>query len=316
MFDIITLGSATIDSFVNTENKLFTHHKNKNTIPFGSKININSLHTCSGGGGTNTAVAFSRLGLKTAFLGVIGNDHNGEGIITELKKEHVQTHLIQRTDQPTGQSIILESNNHDRIILAHKGCNNNLTITQKTLKSLQTKAIYSSALLEESFTSFLNIINYATQHNIPITFNPSAYQIRAYRRQIIDILPKITTLIFNREEANLLLGKKSITSHLHNIYKKGVSHIAITNGKSGAYIYANGNMFHCIAPDVHIIETTGAGDAFASGFTAGLIKTKDAQQAASIGMTNATSVIQYYGAKKELLRWNEATKKKVKIRDL
>ena len=86
MYDVITVGSATVDAFVNTGSKLFQKSPLKNyvKVPFGSKILIDQLKFEIGGGGTNTAVALSRLGLKTAYIGSIGLGNNSQRVINLL----------------------------------------------------------------------------------------------------------------------------------------------------------------------------------------------------------------------------------------
>ena len=77
-FDIISLGSAVVDVFIHTdvaESNNFLHY------PIGGKLLIKELKFDIGGGGTNTAVAFSRLGLKTGCICNVGDDENGERVI-------------------------------------------------------------------------------------------------------------------------------------------------------------------------------------------------------------------------------------------
>jgi len=71
LFDVITVGSVTVDAFINTGNKLFkkSFFKNYVSVPFGSKILIEDLKFEIGGGGTNTAVALRKLGLNVAYMG-------------------------------------------------------------------------------------------------------------------------------------------------------------------------------------------------------------------------------------------------------
>ena len=90
MYDVITVGSNTLDVFAKTDSELI-EIKTKNfteellAYPLGSKILIKELDFMIGGGGTNTAVAFSRLGLKTGYLGKIGKDENGLKIFNNMK---------------------------------------------------------------------------------------------------------------------------------------------------------------------------------------------------------------------------------------
>ena len=147
-FDVITVGSSTVDVFVSTNVETIgkkRNHKVKKMLayPLGSKLLIKELKVTTGGGGTNTAVSFSRLGNKTAYLGKIGNDENGNIILKVLKKEKIEFIGIKGKEQ-TGYSVILDSKAHDRTILTHKGCNNNLRIKEIKLSELKTKWFYFS----------------------------------------------------------------------------------------------------------------------------------------------------------------------------
>ena len=87
MHDVITVGSGTIDTFVSTGKRLFKDMKKGCVlVPFGSKVLVDELHIDTGGGGTNTAVSFSRMGLKTAWLGKIGMGSNSRRLMEEMKK--------------------------------------------------------------------------------------------------------------------------------------------------------------------------------------------------------------------------------------
>ena len=132
MYDVITVGSATIDVFVRTELSEMLKGKNKEqciAYPLGSKILINELILTTGGGGTNSAVALARLGHKVAFIGKIGSKDNSMRIINELKKEKVATSLIVSSkNSRSGYSVILDSTGYDHTILVFRGSNNDLGI--------------------------------------------------------------------------------------------------------------------------------------------------------------------------------------------
>ena len=93
-FDIVTFGSAVIDTFVHTE---VAEKKNFIYYPVGGKILIKDLTFSTGGGGTNTAVAFARLGLKTGCICKVGEDANGKMILSLLKDENIK--FIGKVDQ-------------------------------------------------------------------------------------------------------------------------------------------------------------------------------------------------------------------------
>ncbi len=311
MYDVITVGSATVDALVRTEFSEMIHDKkNKECIayPAGSKILMKELVLTTGGGGTNTAVALARLGHKVAFLGKVGSKYNSTMVIKELKKEKVGTSLIVRSKTGrTGYSIVLDSKKHDRTILAFKGSNNDLRFNEIRIKKLKAKWFYFSTMMGESFKTLEKLADYAKKHHIKIAFNISSYLAKKGKNYLKSILKKTDILVLNKEESELLVGRGSMESMLKRLTVLGPETAVITNGKKGVYVLQNDDDFYYGKPNnVKVVETTGAGDAFASSFLSGIIKRNDIEFAIRLGITNAESVIQHHGAKEKLLAYNEA----------
>ena len=96
-YDVISIGSATLDVFVEAKDlklletkKVFTNQALM--IPYGAKCEVERLTVQSGGGGTNTAVGFSRLGLKAAVLARCGWDFAGKVVREELEEVIIARH--------------------------------------------------------------------------------------------------------------------------------------------------------------------------------------------------------------------------------
>ena len=279
MYDIITIGSATVDALARTEYCDMIHDKNKKELiayPVGSKILMDELILTVGGGGTNTAVCLARLGHKVAFLGKIGSKYNSKRVIQQLKKEKVNTSLVIRSKTGrTGYSIILDSKKHDRTILSFKGSNNDLRFNEINLKKLKTKWFYFSSMIQNSFKTQEKIANYAEKNNIKIIYNISSYLAKKGKKHLKKILNKINILVLNKEEAELLVGKVDIKNLLKKLTELGPNIVAITDGKHGVYVYDNSNIYSGKPHNINIVETTGAGDAFASSFLSGFIRKDD-----------------------------------------
>ncbi|HLC46358.1 MAG TPA: carbohydrate kinase family protein [Candidatus Nanoarchaeia archaeon] len=314
-FDVITVGSATADVFVHTNKKDVLEEKRRTgavlaCYPLGAKILIDRLEFLTGGGGTNTAVSFSRLGLKTAYLGNIGKDSNGEMIIDELKKEKV-AFIGTRSRDKTDCSIILDSIEEDRTILNYKSASRNLEFRKIDKRNLSGKWYYFSALLGKAFGATVKLMAFAKKKGAMTAFNPSLYEVKLGIKKLAPMLKNTDVLIFNREEAAALLGRKGYAvpeEMLEKIRSLGPKIVVITDGKKGA-ICGDGIAHYSITPPkVRIVETTGAGDSFASAFVAALARKQDIRQALRIGIANAASVIQCHGAKNILLSWNAAQK--------
>jgi ribokinase len=324
MFDVICFGSSTVDVFAKTKYseliKIMDNNKKTENLlayPVGGKLLIEELDFTTGGGGTNVGVSFSLLGLKSAYLGCMGKEANSEIILSALKKYNVDTNLVVRKKGQTGYSIILDSIEHDRTILAYKGLNNEITFNDIDKKKLKTKWFYFSAMLGKAFKTQEKLAKFAEKNKIKIAFNPSSYLAEKGSSFLREILSRTEILVLNKEEAALLAGKDTVEYMAIKLHGLGPKYVVITDGKNGAYCYHEGDFYFAKTNRIKIVETTGAGDAFASTFLAGLILKDDISFALKLATTNSESVISYHGAKNKLLTLKEAQstmrKKPVKV---
>jgi ribokinase len=312
MYDMITVGSATMDAFAKTDAELITIRSGSGeeehiAYPVGTKILVEHLDFQTGGGGTNTAVSFSRLGLKTAFLGKIGKDANGRQILEELKRERVEFIGALGKEQ-TGYSIILDSIEEDRTILAFKGANNSLSSREIKKSRLTTRWFYFSSMMEKSYTALEYLASHAARNSIKIAFNPSSYLTKKGVAYLSKVLRSTYVLILNKEEAEMLVGRGTMDELAISLRKLGPKIAVVTNGRDGVTACDGMRLYHLQANKVKVAETTGAGDAYASGFVAGMALGKSVEFSMRLGMVNATSVVMYIGAKNRLLTMREALK--------
>lgn len=310
-FDIISIGSATVDFFVYTENELveistLKESKKLLAFPLGSKILINEVFEFTGGGGTNTSVGFSRLGLKSGFIGNLGEDLLSKKILDELKQEKVVFLGTNDKKNSTGFSIVLNSFAQDRTILSYKGANDYLDFNKLKLKNITTKAIYLSSLVNQSFDSGISIIKSfkSKNQNILTFFNPSSYLLKKGIAGIRKYVNLIDLLIVNKEEAQMIcmistdITLRELSEDLVKLVKKPV---VITNGGQGACFYDGKKYYFKRAHKIKVREKTGAGDAFSVGFVYGILNKKDYSTCLEYGIKNSESVIKSIGAKNVLL---------------
>lgn len=308
-FDVVTMGSATVDLFADSESELIRidtprSHESLIAFPLGSKVLVNELEIQTGGGGTNTATTFTRLGLKTGYVGKIGDDANGAEIKTKLAAEGIT--FLGGESGVSGVSVVLNSFAKDRVILAYKGTNNNLLL--EDVQPFTCKWIYLSSLMEQSLETAKAVI---ARTDCKVAFNPSNYQAEMGHEVLADLLEHVDLLVLNREEANKLMGldytqEASIESLFQTISVLPPQMIVITDGSAGAYIYDRKKLYHAApSDDLEVLETTGAGDAFASSLTAALVYELDIEMAIRWAVSNAESVLRHRGAKEKLLRRDE-----------
>lgn len=288
-YDIITFGSGLIDIFAETN-----VHENGRVMAYniGEKIQIKDLQFAVGGGGINTSTTFSRMGLKTAFFGKIGEDFFAQKILNKIKQEKIK--FIGKTKGRTGYSIVLDSKEHDRTILTFKGDNDSAEI--KDLPKLETKWFYFSSLAKKSFETQIRL---AKSGEYKIAFNPSMYLFK--EEDVKKILPFVEILILNKEEADML------SKNHENISKKfGPNIVIVTNGENATNCYTKNKNFRIYThKDIKVVEKTGAGDAFASGFVSSYIKTQNIPSSLQVGLANSESVLKYKGSTNKILTWEE-----------
>src|SRR3989339_149411 len=299
MFDIITIGSATVDVLVESKNEV-KKDRNHYDVAYhlGEKILIDKLNFTTGGGGTNTAVAFSRLGLKTGFIGCLGNDANGEMVLSELHEEGVEF-LGKVKEGHTGYSVILPAKS-DRTILAYKGMNNHLE-TDDLPKAIETKWIYLSSMLGQSWESSLQFVEKEKKKGTKLAFNASMYLAKQGLGKLKNLLKITDIFILNKEEAAALTRQKKIEKMLRTLqeYSKIV---VITDGSKPVHAIYEDKIYRKEYPLTKVVDPTGAGDAFASGFVYGIMKGMDIESCLDYGHEEAKAVLEHYGAKNDLLR--------------
>jgi ribokinase len=305
MLDIITMGSNTLDIFAHTEKGELLKQKKSGRVtefisyPVGSKLLVTELLQNFGGNGSNAAVNFSRLGLMTGYIGKVGRDLAGEQILQSLEKNKVL--FLGGRGEKSGTSIILDAMGEDRTILTFKGCNNELAYKEVQRQHLNAKWLYLSSMLGESLKTLKKIAEEQKAKGVKIAFNPSQTLIDKEKKTALNIAKISDVLVLNKEEAQLLMG----TTENHDLFKAlkslGPSVVVVTDGKNGASALF-GNYLYTIKPKggLVIVETTGAGDAFASTLTAGLITRQPIEMCLRLAVNQSENVIQGHGAQNHL----------------
>ena len=278
-------------------------HREMIAYPLGDKILAEELHQEIGGGAVNTATAFRRMGFKTAYLGILGNDSNTQLVLDYLKKEKI-SFVGKIKDFKTNYSVILDSQLDDRTILVYKGASEHLIPSD--IKNFDARWLYMTSL---KLPTMEKLSKKAKEAGATVAFNPSSYTSKIGQKKLKKVLNNTDILIFNKEEARMLLGTREDVIHLLKRLKEIVRIPVVTDGKNGAWVLKDDIIYHTTPKkNLKIVETTGAGDAFGSGFVSGLLLMKSIPEALRLGMLNSESVIGYLGATNILLDKNHALK--------
>ncbi len=321
MFDIITFGSASQDIHLKSKSfKILKDEKDFVTgegicLSLGSKIDVEDIAFNSGGGGTNTAATFAKQGLKTAYCGAIGVDAPGLEVVRELKHFGIDTRfVVKKKEKHTNNSVIISNDGQDRTILVYRGASDLFSDKDiKWKKIKKAKWFYLAPLSGKLLDEFETIVNFAKENNIKIAVNPSKQQLSLPEAKLKRIFYKIDILFLNQEEASLLT--KIPFNNEIEIFKKldeicpGIA--VMTRGGDGVVI-SDGEYLYSAKPnaDREIVDTTGAGDSFASGFLSGYIRfNKDIVKATQLGLANSEANLSVVGAKTGLLGKKDSFKR-------
>ena len=311
MFDVVTFGSATRDIFVRSkEFKIiksleFTTGKAL-AVEAGGKIYIEELVFATGGGGTNSAATFALQQLKTAYVGLVGNDPGGLEIFRELNDLGVDCNFIKITERAkTPYSIILSVPEKERSILVYEGASHLLSLADIPFGQIkQSKWFYLSGLSGESSKVFEPIINFAAANKIKLAVNPGHDQLTNNLDILKKLLNKIDILLVNQEEASLITGVDfKNETELFKKFDELVPGIAVmSKGKEGVAVSDGQQVYLAGIPQSGYVDRTGSGDAFGSGFVSVIIHGGSIAEAIQFGTANATGTIQRLGAKSGLLK--------------
>lgn len=314
MYDVITVGSATRDVFLMS--RALHPHRAKDAVshieacfPFGAKINIDEIHFDTGGGATNNAATFRRLGkLRTAAICRVGDDASGRDVLEVLKKDRVDTRFVQiARGELTAYSSILSPGGEvgERTILVYRGASRTIAHALPW-SALRTRWFHSSSLGGD-FALLKKLLSHAEKTGAKVAFNPGGQELRQSAR-VRPLFRQLTLLIVNREEAATLTGAsfENIKALLRGLMKFAPAAI-MTDGPKGAYAVTSRPPTKRSAYFVPSVghppkNITGAGDAFGSGFLVGWIRSRGKiEEALRVGAVNADSVVQYVGAKNGIL---------------
>ncbi|MDD3284986.1 MAG: carbohydrate kinase family protein [Patescibacteria group bacterium] len=324
-YDIITIGGATQDIMYYTSDAEIINNK-KNILKqkliafeYGAKILSNDITITFGGGGMNTAINCSILGLKTSTFLNLGTDWIGELILKELKNKKVDTkYITQDKKYYSGFSFIINyKHDNEHTIFGHRGSNNELIISKEKLAKINAKWFYIASLSGKENIIKQNIDNIfkkATAKNIKIAWNPGEKQIKYGNKFFKKYLKNINFFNINKDEAIELVSSSGIkTNNIENIiriiHSWGAEIVSITDGINGAYIFDGKKLYYKKATIQKCMNTTGAGDAYGSSFVSGMILYKnDLEKSLKLAIQQSGNVVSKIGAQRGLMKRNEIEK--------
>lgn len=274
-------------------------------IEIGSQVNIDKITYAIGGSGTNSAVTFARCGHESIFVGTIGRDSAGEAILATLDNEGIDTSFISSTQKSTACSVaLLDAKTSHKTTLVYHGAHTQFDkIKPSLITTIDPDWLYISSINGDMDT-ILSLVNTAKSQKCHIMFAPSTLELD-HPTQLLSLLPEIDILLLNKKEASSLVPGQilsELASHLQNYTPS----VIITDGAMGGFAINPDHSYRFgIYEDIKVKDTSGAGDAFGSGFLSALASGKSFKQSLIFASANATSVVKHIGAQKGILTGRE-----------
>jgi sugar/nucleoside kinase (ribokinase family) len=305
MVKMLTIGAAVQDVFLShspelkpvsdkTADELFIK------IELGSKNDVNNIDFSTGGGATNAAVTFARQGLEAQFMGTIAHDPAGASVLEALDKEGVDTTYISYSDKHhTGYSVVLLASTGERTFLTYRGASTHYDIKNFDLGNAQADWLYMTSMAG-NVDIVDKIFRQAKKLKTKVFFNPGKDELRQAAK-IKTLLEDVDVLSVNREEAQQIVEGNSIEDLVRRllhyvpvaIVSDGPNGVIASDGK----VIVRAGMYE----DVKVIDRTGAGDAFGSGFLSYWAQGKSLKDSIVFASANSTSVVTKIGAKAGIL---------------
>ncbi|MBT4209942.1 MAG: carbohydrate kinase family protein [Candidatus Komeilibacteria bacterium] len=314
---ITTIGGATRDIMFYTDDMVIIDNKadllRQKLIGFeyGAKLYSKDVHFVFGGGGMNAAVSLASLGIKTQAILSLGDDLVAKEMIDYLKSRKVSTKLLQiQKNLKTGTSSIINVGKFkEHVIFAYRGANNKIELSQSVIKKINTPWVYLTSLSGNFKPGLNRLFDHCEKKGCQIAWNPGTNQLKLGLKGLAKYMKRTAVFDVNRDEALELVmsvkgkdTKDNIRNILKFLHQYGQRLTVITDGPKGAYMYDGKKMYFKAALKRKGINTTGAGDSFGSGLTAGLIKYNwDLEKSLKLGVLNSNSVIMKIGAQEGLL---------------
>ena len=318
--DVTCVGDAKLDIFL-TIDENNTHVKLDNItrelrFGHGEKIEVEKMSLSVGGNAANVAVGISNLGFKSALVAEIGKDEFSQKIINNLTEKNVDLKLVKQIANEDSSITIGINFKGDRTLFTeHVQREHIFDFGEKT-----AKVIYLTSLGPIWEKAYEETLNFTEKNNIKLFFNPGTLQIEKRNSIIWHIISKSDVIFVNKEEAEeLLYGKEiKLPSGSKNYVKKllyglkslGAKIVVITDGNTGSYVMDEAhNAYQLGIIPCEVVEKTGAGDAYTSGFISAIINGENIEEAMRWGAFNSSAVIGEIGAEKGLLTKNEIIEK-------
>ncbi len=295
LMDAVVFGNVTLDILCSPVNE----------VPRHESIAFDQVIVSPGGCGSNTAIGLASSGIPTGIIARTGNDDAADLLFHYWQRVGVDPRFVHRaTDLPTGTSVGLIDSDFQPRFIHTSGANRQLTaeaIEPPTLAAAGIRFFYIAGffvlpnLFEQVAEKLAALRQLGITTTLDVVFNVRMDDPRL-RNVLWAAMPHLDHFLANQHEAFRLTGQEEPQAAAANLRRRGARAVIIKLGARGCY--AASPSFTGIIPGeaIQVLDTTGAGDAFAAGFIAALARGQDLQTACQAGNRAGARICTRLGA--------------------
>ncbi len=319
MKKILGIGSALVDILTQIPNDQILKELNlpkggmtyvdaKTSVEIGEKLAHIGSQRASGGSAANTMSGLARLGIEAGFLSKIGNDEVGAFFKKQMVETNVKPQLLTSTT-PSGRVIAMVTPDGERTFATCLGAAAEMSADDIRPELFDGWDIfYVEGYLVANPSMLRKAIATAKAKGMTIAIDMASYNVVEENRDfMLDLINNYVDIVFaNEKEAFALTGMEPEAA-LHFIAER--CQIAVVKvGAKGAFVQRGNEMVTIPPLEADVVDTTGAGDMWAAGFLAGLVKGENLEKCGMMGAIVAKNIIEVVGAKMDDTRWNDIHK--------
>ena len=306
---ILGIGNAIVDVICKVdENFISVNNLSKGNMKLIFDINeykklLSNLKiekTISGGSVANSIVGLSQQGNNVGFIGKISDDEFGEKYELGLKKENVNYIYSKKKEElPTGTCLILITPDSERTMCTFLGTAGNINEKDISIEAVKkSKMVFLEGYLWDEGApkkAFDKAINNANEVAMSLS---DKFCVERHKSHFLDLVKNKLDIIFaNEDEIKSLINAKNFEEVI-NFAKEINKLLVITRGKKGAISIKGNNITEVgIINNLDVVDLTGAGDLFASGYLNGYLNNSDQKNCLENGTEMAAKIIQQIGAR-------------------
>lgn len=312
---IIGIGNAIVDVLCKVDDAFLEKNSLiKNSMSLIDNVTAEKLSQLefqkitSGGSAGNTIAAIAQLGAKAAFIGKVGSDEAGSKFITEIEKTGCNFIGDNSYKKPSAKSFILVTPDAHRTMCTFLGCASEITEDDINAKAFEGASIlYLEGYLWDApstIAALKKAIALAKNNGVKVAFTLSdAFCVSRHKKDFLELIKNDLDILFANEAEILALSDstKFDPAKLGEFFSQNPNLTAVvTRSEKGCAVFGDSSSFEIQAEEIEkLVDTTGAGDAFAAGFLFGLVNDYDLKKSAKLGNILAAKIIQRFGARFE-----------------